>query len=53
MNKYIVMLDNHYCMETCAVSPAKAINNVRYKLFQQTGGWWNVPRAERFDVVEA
>lgn len=39
-------------MSTMAVSPDKAINNARYRIYQEEGYWYKVPDFEEFDVVE-
>ena len=49
---YAVILNGKFLMNTTAVSSDKAINNVRYRIYQEEGNWYNVPDFDEFDAVE-
>ena len=52
MKRYLVYIDNIFYGETTAVSPEKAANNIRYQIYEESTGWWDVPPIEAFDCVE-
>lgn len=52
MRRYLVYIDNILYGETTAVSPEKAANNIRYQIYEESTGWWDVPPIEAFDCVE-
>jgi len=52
MKKYLVYINNMLYGETSAVSPEKAANNVRWQIYEESSGWWDVPPIEAFDCVE-
>ena len=33
-------------------SPEKAANNIRWQIYRESSGWWDVPAVEDFDCVE-
>ena len=49
---FAVMLNGKFVMNSTAVSADKAINNVRYRMYQKEGAWYNVPDFSKFDAVE-
>lgn len=49
---FAVMLNGKFVMNSTAVSADKAINNVRYRMYQKEGAWYNVPDFIEFDAVE-
>lgn len=49
---YLVLINGKE-YRTFAASPDKAINNIRYRMRLNCYGWWEVPKAHEFDVVEA
>ena len=50
--KYLVYIDGMLYGETTAVSPEKAANNIRWQIYEESSGWWEVPPIESFDCVE-
>ena len=52
MKKYLVYINNMLYGETTAVSPEKAANNIRWQIYEESSGWWDVPPIEAFDCVE-
>ena len=52
MRNYLVYINDVLHGETSAVSPEKAANNVRWQIYKESSGWWDVPPIEAFDCVE-
>lgn len=52
LKKYMVFINNIPYGETMAVSPEKAANNIRWQIYRESSGWWDVPAVEDFDCVE-
>jgi hypothetical protein len=52
MKKYMVYINDIFYWETMAVSPEKAANNTRWKIYEESAGWWEVPPIEAFDCIE-
>lgn len=52
MKKYLVFLNEIAYGETHAVSPEKAANNIRWQIYEESTGWWDVPPIEAFDCIE-
>ena len=52
MHNYLVYINDVLYGETSAVSPEKAANNVRWQIYKESSGWWDVPPIEAFDCVE-
>lgn len=52
MKRYMVFINDMLYGETTAVSPEKAASNVRYQIYLESSGWWDVPPIEDFDCVE-
>ena len=50
--KYLVYIDGILYGETSAVSPEKAANNIRWQMYEEFSGWWDVPSIDSFDCVE-
>lgn len=52
MKKFIVYINDVLYGETTAVSAEKAANNIRWQIYTESSGWWDVPPMEAFDCVE-
>lgn len=50
--KSIWYIDGMLYGETTAVSPEKAANNIRWQIYEESSGWWEVPPIDSFDCVE-
>ena len=52
MKKYLVFLNGQPYTDTSAVSTEKAANHVRFQIYRESSGWWDVPPIEAFDCIE-
>lgn len=52
MRKYEVYIDGILYGESTAVSPEKAANNIRWQIYRESTGWWDVPPIEAFECIE-
>lgn len=52
MKRFMVYINNILYGETTAVSPEKAANNIRWQIYSESSGWWDVPPIDAFDCIE-
>lgn len=50
--QYVVTSEDGEEFLTFAVSPEKAINNIRYRMYMDEGCWYKVPDFDTFEASE-